>query len=174
MIASSREFCLSCYEMIDKTFFSGTKCEYLNSIKQIKTKSGVFVTYLINNLVCGSIGTTEQINIHEGITEYSISASMYDFRYPKMTKFDFKNSSCCVSLCGECEIVQKPDDWSLGTHGLKIVQNNKSITMLPIEMASFSTKTEVISHITSQCGDQNITIYRFPVSYHIEPYKNSQ
>ncbi|KAL3309801.1 AMME syndrome candidate protein 1 protein [Cichlidogyrus casuarinus] len=83
--------------------------------------SPLFVTWKTRrNALRGCIGTFCPTNLHKGLREYAIKSATEDDRFGPISRKEFLNLHCSVSILLNFQEREKYDDWVIGVHGIKI------------------------------------------------------
>eukprot|EP00088_Acartia_fossae_P036429 TRINITY_DN37633_c0_g1_i1.p1 TRINITY_DN37633_c0_g1~~TRINITY_DN37633_c0_g1_i1.p1 ORF type:complete len:193 (-),score=20.29 TRINITY_DN37633_c0_g1_i1:44-622(-) len=98
----------------------------------------LFVTWKIgkDERLRGCIGTFNEMELHSGLREYSITSAMKDSRFSPMTRDEFQHLKVSVSILCHFEDGDDYLDWDVGRHGIRIEFCNergskKTATFLP-------------------------------------------
>lgn len=93
----------------------------------------IFVTYKYtkNDDLRGCIGNFEPQPLHQQLREYAVVAALEDQRFKPMTLKDLPKITCTISLLHSFEPCASWDDWTVGTHGIRIKYRLHRATFLP-------------------------------------------
>jgi len=82
----------------------------------------LFVTWKIgkDQRLRGCIGTFNEMQLHDGLREYSITSAMKDSRFSPMTREEFQHLQVGVSILCHFESGDDYLDWEIGVHGIRI------------------------------------------------------
>lgn len=98
----------------------------------------LFVTWLIGRekRLRGCIGTFSPMDLAEGLKEYALTSALNDTRFDPISREEYPNLSCAVSILTKFEPCASFSDWNIGVHGIRIEFINergskRSATYLP-------------------------------------------
>lgn len=105
----------------------------------------MFVTWKTknDNQLRGCVGTTNPVNLLEGLRKYSILSALQDGRFEPIKSIELENLICSISLLTDFEKCSSCDDWNIGIHGVSIKFQSSNRTyhslFLPEVMIEHST-----------------------------------
>ncbi|CAF0943376.1 unnamed protein product [Didymodactylos carnosus] len=98
----------------------------------------LFVTWLIGpeKKLRGCIGTFTPMNLLQGLREYALTSATNDSRFNPITRDEYVQLHCAVSILTNFEVAYDYLDWEIGKHGIRIEFVNergskRSATYLP-------------------------------------------
>lgn len=135
-----QEMCLFCFDVLHKQLFE------MDAPAPPSTFSNkpypLFVTWNLgkDQRLRGCIGTFKAVDLHGGLREYALHSALRDTRFSPITRKEFPDLLCSVSLLINFEDAKDYRDWQIGVHGIRIEFSNergssRSATYLP-EVAS--------------------------------------
>lgn len=82
----------------------------------------MFVTWktAIGHHLRGCIGTTQPVQLVEGLKVYALKSALNDSRFTPITADELPNLVCTVSLLIDFEECSDFRDWNIGSHGVSI------------------------------------------------------
>lgn len=82
--------------------------------------SPMFVSWKtkIGHQLRGCIGTTNPINLIDGLRDYSLKSALQDNRFSPIKASELESLVCTVSLLTDYEECVSFDDWNIGIHGI--------------------------------------------------------
>jgi AmmeMemoRadiSam system protein A len=99
---------------------------------KFKVPMGAFVTLKINGALRGCIGRfISSAPLYEVVQESAISSSFEDPRFTPLTKEDYKVTDMEITVLGPLKKINNINEIVLGKHGIYIVKDQRSGTMLP-------------------------------------------
>lgn len=95
------------------------------------TSSPLFVTWNKNGQLRGCIGTFLALAIEKGVPKYALISAFEDPRFPPITRHELSQLSVSITILDKFERISDPNDWEIGTHGLKVLFGHHLGTFLP-------------------------------------------
>lgn len=68
----------------------------------------------------GCIGTFEPKELEEGLSTYALTSALHDMRFSPISARELASLEVAVTLLTDFEDAADPEDWELGTHGLRL------------------------------------------------------
>ncbi len=140
--------------------------------KNLKMKSGVFVTLKINNDLRGCIGYIEPLfPLAKAVQDVAIKAAFEDNRFYPLTLSEFKAITIEISILTLPEELTNPENVVIGKHGLIIDAGYTRGLLLPQVATEYGwNKEEFLTHTALKAGlpadswkKKNIKLYTFSV-----------
>ncbi|KAG4066283.1 hypothetical protein HA402_000507 [Bradysia odoriphaga] len=93
----------------------------------------LFVTWKIGHSkrLRGCMGTFSPLQLHAGLRDFAIMSSFYDYRFSPITREDFPNLTVVVSILMGFEDAGRYLDWTVGVHGIGLIDEVGLTTLLP-------------------------------------------
>ncbi|KAK8886910.1 hypothetical protein M9Y10_037943 [Tritrichomonas musculus] len=176
MIKDEKLLCFLCFEKLRNAISTENQDHVLNKFPTCdgQFRAPVFVTWYVNGELRGNVGCFEEIPIINGLSEYSITAAMKDWRYSPISRSELFNLKCTVSILQNYKSASDINDWKMGVHGIRIFVDGYTATLFPNEMNLELSKSETLNLLLKMAGfsdeeinDQKIQkaqIKRFQVS----------
>ena len=93
---------------------------------------GAFVTLTVGGRLRGCIGRIESTEpLWRVISEMAVAAAFEDPRFPPLSRTEMSDLGIEISILGPLELVDGPDDITVGVHGLFIRKGHRSGLLLP-------------------------------------------
>lgn len=118
-------------------------------------KSGVFVTlHTKEGHLRGCIGYILPIKpLYEAVIDNAISASVHDYRFPKVTYEELSNLKIEISVLTPPQKVSTYTDIVIGKHGIILSKGGKSAVFLPqVAKEQGWSREETLSHLCLKAG----------------------
>ncbi len=82
----------------------------------------MFVTWKAekDHRLCGCIGTTQPVNLVEGLKTFALKSALSDSRFAPISADYLQELVCTVSLLVDYELCLDYQDWTIGKHGISI------------------------------------------------------
>lgn len=154
MIKNEKLWCFLCFEKLRNAITTGNQDQiiHLFSPTDKSFRAPIFVSWYVKDELRGNVGCFEYIPIINGITEYSITAAMKDWRYSPISRDELCNLKCTVSILRNYEKVYDLNNWEKGTHGIRLYIDGYTSTLFPNEMDKEKSKSEIIFQMLKMAG----------------------
>lgn len=98
----------------------------------LKKNMGAFVTLTINGDLRGCIGSfSRDFPLYEMVNQMAVAAAFGDTRFAPLSKAEFDKIRIEISVLGPLKKIRDTSEIVLGRHGIYIVKDDMSGTMLP-------------------------------------------
>lgn len=136
----------------------------------LKQELGSFVTIHSKGSLRGCIGNMKGAGpLHETVRKMACSAAFEDPRFPAVSKSEYNSIDLEISVLYPMELIDSPEDFEAGVHGLYIRQGLQSGVLLPqVATQQAWDKQTFLSHTCMKAGlpmtcwkSSDCDIYRF-------------
>lgn len=81
----------------------------------------LFVTWNKNGKLRGCIGTFSALPLEEGVSKYALISAFDDERFQPISVLEISQLSVGITILDNFVAINDPEDWTIGTHGLKVL-----------------------------------------------------
>lgn len=114
------------------TYFDKEELNYAPANSDLLLPIGAFVTLTKNGDLRGCIGNFEpEEPLYKVLQNVAVSAAVRDGRFTPVTKDEFKELDIEISTMSPQKLIKNWQDIEIGKHGVRIILNGKSGTLLP-------------------------------------------
>lgn len=128
VLAMSKSLALYAFEVLCKELSGSRPLPLADFEARTKSKNGpyptrspLFVTWNYGNDLRGCIGTFQAQEVGPGLQQFALISALEDLRFSPIEPSELPHLSAHVTLLHKFAEIRDPGDWTVGSHGLKVL-----------------------------------------------------
>lgn len=153
MIPIDKIWCYYCFERLQNPIRKDNQNIVSDRMfKYDKIHYPLFVQFIVDNELRGKVGCYNNIQIVNGLSEYSIAAGMKDFRFSPISKNELQKLTCIVTVLYDFEPINDLQNWNKEISGLLMKYRGSTISIFPSEIKGEISNESIFSNLVKKIG----------------------